>query len=89
MGVPLIGKFSTARWVWARHNAVRGTRTSPMESRSMRKSSSPWLLTSSTLPPVPGPDGGRSTGRADGVALADLSSEGWCPGGAAVTTVEA
>ena len=38
-GVPLIGKFSTARWVWALHSASAGTRTSPMESCSMRKSS--------------------------------------------------
>ena len=34
--VPLIGKFSTARWVWARHSAARGTLTSPMLSCSMR-----------------------------------------------------
>src|SRR5271156_6728173 len=33
---PEIGKFSTARWVWARHNAFAGTRTSPMVSCSMR-----------------------------------------------------
>ena len=30
IGVPLIGKFSTARWVCARHRASRGTWTSPM-----------------------------------------------------------
>ena len=36
IGVPLIGKFSTARWVWARHRASRGTCTSPMESCSVR-----------------------------------------------------
>ena len=41
MGVPEIGKFSTARWVWARHFAHAGTRTSPMESCSMRYSA-PW-----------------------------------------------
>src|SRR5262249_25824812 len=35
---PEIGKFSTARWVWARHNAFAGTRTSPMVSCSMRYS---------------------------------------------------
>ena len=35
-GCPLIGKFSTARWVCARHSASFGTRTSPMESCSMR-----------------------------------------------------
>ncbi len=29
-GVPEIGKFSTARWVWARQSASAGTRTSPM-----------------------------------------------------------
>lgn len=33
---PLTGKFSTARWVWARHLAWAGTRTSPMESCSIR-----------------------------------------------------
>jgi hypothetical protein len=33
---PEIGKFSTARWVWAPHRAVAGTRTSPMLSCSMR-----------------------------------------------------
>ncbi len=31
-----IGKFSTARWVCARHRALTGTRTSPMVSCSMR-----------------------------------------------------
>jgi len=35
---PLIGKFSTARCVWACHLAWDGTRTSPMESCSMRYS---------------------------------------------------
>ena len=34
--VPEIGKFSTARCVWACHLAALGTRTSPMESCSMR-----------------------------------------------------
>ena len=38
IGVPLIGKFSTARWVWARHRASRGTWTSPIESCSVRNS---------------------------------------------------
>jgi hypothetical protein len=33
---PEIGKFSTARWVWAAHLASAGTLTSPIESRSMR-----------------------------------------------------
>ncbi len=37
--LPEIGKFSTARWVWARYSASFGTRTSPMVSCSMRKSS--------------------------------------------------
>ena len=37
IGVPEMGKFSTARWVCARHSASAGTRTSPMESCSMRK----------------------------------------------------
>src|SRR6478735_186780 len=35
---PLIGKFSIARWVWARHRASRGTSTSPIESCSVRVS---------------------------------------------------
>ena len=35
---PEIGKFSTARWVWARHFAEVGTCTSPIESRSTRDS---------------------------------------------------
>ncbi len=34
--LPLIGKFSTARCVWARQRADSGTRTSPRESCSMR-----------------------------------------------------
>ncbi len=36
MRCPETGKFSTARWVWARHLAWAGTRTSPMESCSIR-----------------------------------------------------
>ncbi len=36
IGWPEIGKFSTARWVCARHLAAAGTRTSPIESFSMR-----------------------------------------------------
>ena len=39
MGSPEIGKFSTARWVCARHLASAGTRTSPIESLSTRYSS--------------------------------------------------
>ncbi|MFB9074495.1 hypothetical protein ACFFX0_26190 [Citricoccus parietis] len=34
--LPEIGKFSTARWVWARYRASTGTLTSPMVSCSMR-----------------------------------------------------
>ena len=34
--MPEIGKFSIARCVCARHLADAGTRTSPIESRSMR-----------------------------------------------------
>ena len=40
IGWPEIGKFSTARWVCARHFAAAGTRTSPIESFSMRYSCS-------------------------------------------------
>src|SRR4051812_16763352 len=36
---PEMGKFSTARWVWACHLARAGTRTSPIESCSIRNSS--------------------------------------------------
>ena len=36
IGCPEIGKFSTARCVCARHFAAAGTRTSPIESFSMR-----------------------------------------------------
>src|SRR4029453_5051912 len=45
---PEIGKFSTARWVCARHSAVIGTRTSPMVSCSMRYSTS-WGVLEATL----------------------------------------
>ena len=38
MRSPEIGKFSTARWVWAPHLASTGTRTSPIESCSIRYS---------------------------------------------------
>ena len=41
MGSPEIGKFSTARWVWAAHLASTGTRTSPIESCSIRNSVMP------------------------------------------------
>ncbi len=37
--LPEIGKFSTARCVWARYSAFTGTRTSPIVSCSMRNSS--------------------------------------------------
>jgi hypothetical protein len=33
---PEIGKFSTARWVWAPYRALAGTLTSPKESFSIR-----------------------------------------------------
>src|SRR4051794_8709826 len=49
-GLPLIGKFSTARWVCARHRACSGTWISPMLSRSMRyPSMSPRLPTASLV----------------------------------------
>ncbi len=35
--IPETGKFSTARCVWAPQRAPTGTRTSPIESRSIRK----------------------------------------------------
>src|SRR3954447_22102817 len=50
IGCPEIGKFSTARWVCARHLARAGTRTSPIESCSIRKS----LSVMSVDPLLPG-----------------------------------
>ena len=50
--VPLIGKFSTARWVWARQRASLGTSISPMLSCSVRVSPSSLLMPST----VPGAD---------------------------------
>jgi hypothetical protein len=44
MGIPLIGKFSTARCVWACHFASMGTLTSPIESCSIRCSLMPVTL---------------------------------------------
>ena len=44
-----IGKFSTARWVCARHRALTGTRTSPMVSCSIRYSPSVSCLPTSSL----------------------------------------
>ena len=64
IGVPLIGKFSTARWVWARHSACAGTCTSPIESCSVRNSwpsSCPRSLTLPTLT-VPGTVPARAEG---------------------------
>ena len=55
---PEIGKFSTARCVWARHNASAGTRTSPMVSCSIRNPSS----VSVCMPPVC-PHGARLSSR--------------------------
>jgi len=60
-GEPGDGKFSTARWVCARHFAVAGTRTSPIESRSIRNSCwpvCPMRPSLSTCRPSPAP--GRS-----------------------------
>ena len=48
--VPLIGKFSTARWVWARHNASLGTSMSPMLSCSVRVRGEFSALMGTTLP---------------------------------------
>ena len=58
---PEMGKFSTARWVWARHLACAGTRTSPMESCSIRYSLASVIVCSYLLekvstclvPPIP------------------------------------
>ena len=46
---PLIGKFSTARCVCARHSAVAGTRTSPIVSRSIRKFSAVTAIGSTVM----------------------------------------
>src|SRR5882757_509226 len=45
---PEIGKFSTARCVWARHSASTGTRTSPIVSCSTRKSVMPPVWSDSS-----------------------------------------
>jgi len=42
MSSPEMGKFCTARAVWAPHKASAGTTTSPIESCSIR----PWVLES-------------------------------------------
>lgn len=52
MRVPETGKFSTARWVWARYFAAAGTRTSPMVSCSIRYSRSLMV----TIMACPGDD---------------------------------
>jgi len=44
IGTPEMGKFSTARWVCAFQRASAFTRTSPMVSCSMRKSSDMGLI---------------------------------------------
>src|SRR4051794_31053881 len=48
-GLPLIGKFSTAGWVCARHRACSGTWISPMLSRSMRYPFMPPRLPTTSL----------------------------------------
>ncbi len=48
---PEIGKFSTARWVCARHSASAGTLTSPIVSCSIRKPSS-VTMPAVCIPPV-------------------------------------
>ena len=48
-GWPEIGKFSTARWVWAAHRALRGTRTSPIESCSTRYRSASSALSGGSV----------------------------------------
>ncbi len=47
---PLTGKFSTARWVCARHLALLGTRTSPIESCSVRYSLSVTICRLAEVP---------------------------------------
>ncbi len=47
---PEMGKFSTARWVWAAYLARRGTWTSPIESCSMRNGASDDLGDSVMVP---------------------------------------
>ena len=59
---PEIGKFSTARAVWAPHRASAGTRTSPIESCSMRS------LMPSSSPRGPCRAQQRGRGRARGTA---------------------
>jgi hypothetical protein len=61
---PETGKFSTARCVCAPHRAVAGTRTSPIVSRSMRKSAllpAASSVTPATVPRRVASDSGKST----------------------------
>ena len=64
IGVPEMGKFSIARWVWAWYSASRGTRTSPIVSCSIRyASASGCVVVSSSVLIAPvcrvRPRGGR------------------------------
>ena len=56
IGSPEIGKFSTARWVCAPHLASTGTRTSPIESCSIRYS---VMVSTVSHPLAPAGIGGR------------------------------
>src|SRR5690625_171640 len=60
-GVPLIGKFSTARWVWARYRADAGTRTSPMVSCSIRNLGASSVILLCCLIAQPPSRGARGT----------------------------
>src|SRR5690625_167748 len=60
-GVPLIGKFSTARWVWARYRADAGTRTSPIVSCSIRNLGASSVILLCCLIAQPPSRGARGT----------------------------
>src|SRR5260370_37603675 len=60
---PLMGKFSTARCVWAPYNASLGTRTSPMVSRSRRYITLPYGRGSETRESEARGSGKREAGK--------------------------
>ncbi len=57
-GMPLMGKLSIARWVWAPHNASAGMLTGPMLSCSVRNF---WVVIEEITPRVSARDASLAT----------------------------
>ena len=95
-GVPLIGKFSTARWVWARHSASAGT--APRPSSRARSGSRPrsgtvpvvtaWMRRLRPAGRAPGCCGAGARARPAGAALPRRRRRGAAAGRAARTMAE-